>query len=285
MKVFLNGHIVPIEDASVSVLDHGFLYGDGIFETMRAYDNKIFKLDEHLKRLEKSAGFIELKIPHTNKELKKYIYNTIEANNLRDATVRLTITRGPGPTGLNIKECNTPTVFIYAQPFTPYPAKYYTEGASVIVSTVRRNLKEALNPEIKSLNFLNNILAKNEATKKKAVEAIMLNSEGFITECSVSNIFFVNKENILCTPSVGCGILDGITRQFVIEIARENGFDVFEGEFTTKDIYGANEVFLTNTVMEILPVGSIDSVTYQRGHLTEKLSRLYMEKVQKFFAP
>ncbi|MCI4624940.1 MAG: aminotransferase class IV [Candidatus Magnetoovum sp. WYHC-5] len=282
MYVFINGKILPIEQAAVSVMDHGLLYGDGVFETMRVYAGRVFKIEEHLKRLRMGTSAIELNIPYSNEELTGHIYNTIETNGLLDATVRVTVTRGAGPLTLDIRLLTNPTVFILVQPFIGYPPEYYSDGIKVMVSTVQRNAKDALNPAIKSLNFLNNIMAKTESIKNNVGEALMLNNEGFLTECTVSNIFFINNKGLLCTPAVHCGILNGITREFIITLAKQNGIPVEEGRYTVADIYEAQEVFLTNTVMELLPVSSIDAIRYKQGVITYKLMNAYKDEIKRF---
>jgi branched-chain amino acid aminotransferase len=218
MHVYLNGKIVPSKEALVSVFDHGFLYGDGIYETMRVYDRVPFMLDEHLRRLHRSASLIGLTIPLDTDGLKIAVYETLIANSLRNAYMRLTISRGQGEIGLDPDLCLHPTVAIIAQELREYPKAYYEKGISLIIPDTRRNLKEAVNPRIKSLNFLNNILAKIEAKKQGAYEAVMLNARGKLTEGTICNLFFY-RDGVVCTPSVACGILDGITRGIVIELA------------------------------------------------------------------
>lgn len=246
MHVYLNGKIVPSKEAAVSVFDHGFLYGDGVYETMRVYDGVLFMLAEHIRRLYRSASSISLAIPLGMDSLKISLYETLIANSLRNAYVRLTVSRGEGPIGLDPGLCGNPTVVIIAQGLKEYPRSYYEKGISLIIAKTRRNLREAVDPSIKSLNFLNNILAKIEAGKKDAYEALMLNVNDKLTEGTVSNMFFC-RDDVICTPSPGCGILDGITRGIVIDIARRDGLKVREGEFTREDIYSADEVFITNT--------------------------------------
>lgn len=281
MYIYLNGKIVPSKEAMVSVFDHGFLYGDGIYETMRVYDGVVFKLEEHLKRLYRSALLIGLMIPLDIDHLKIAIYETLIANALRNAYVRLTISRGRGSIGLDPDFCPEPTIVIIAQEFKEYPKAFYKNGISLIISETRRNLKEAINPRIKSLNFLNNILAKIEAKKRNAYEAIMLNAYGKLTEGTISNVFFY-KDGILCTPSLDCGILDGITRGMIIELARREGLKVEEGKFTKKDIYSAEEVFLTNTTMEVMPVLKIDDQKYAVGNISKLLRTIYRQEINAY---
>ncbi len=281
MYVYLNNRIVPSKDALVSVFDHGFLYGDGIYETMRVYDGVVFKVDEHLMRLSRSASLIGLTLPLDGDALKIAIYETLMANSLKEAYLRLTVSRGYGPIGLDPDLCKEPTLVIMARDFTPYPASLYNKGISLIIPGTRRNHRKAIDPRIKSLNFLNNILAKIEVKKAGAYEAVMLNSRGRLTEGTISNVFFF-REGRLCTPSVNCGILDGITRGLVIELAKNARIDVHEGHFTVEDIYAAEEIFITNTTLEVMPVTRLDNRTYRTGALTRLLRRSYKKEVQGY---
>jgi branched-chain amino acid aminotransferase len=283
MKVYVNGKIVPAKEAVVSVFDHGFLYGDGVYETMKVYDGVVFMLDEHLQRLYRSASLIGLSLPTVSDHLKIATYKTLTANSLRNAYVRVTVSRGPGRIGLDPDFCPVPTVVIITEDFKEYPAAYYKNGISLIISETRRNLKEAINPQIKSLNFLNNILAKIEAKKKNAYEAVMLNAGGKLTEGTISNIAFY-KNNTLCTPSIACGILDGITRGIILDLARREGLKVREGKFTKKDIYAAEEVFITNTTMEVMPVSKVDDWSYPPGKIARLLRKLYRQKINAYIA-
>lgn len=283
MYVYLNGKIVPSKEALVSVFDHGFLYGDGIYETMRVYDRVIFMLNEHLQRLHRSASLIGLTIPIDADGLKIAIYETLIANALGNAYVRLTISRGQGELGLDPDLCPQATVAIIAQELREYPKAYYENGISFIIPNTRRNLKEAVNPQIKSLNFLNNILAKIEAKKQGAYEAVMLNARGKLTEGTICNLFFY-KDGVVCTPSLACGILDGITRGIVIELAGREGLSVKEGAFTRADLYSAEEVFVTNTTMEVMPVSKVDSQKYSVGRISRLLRTLYRQEVNAYVA-
>jgi branched-chain amino acid aminotransferase len=278
MNVYLNNKIVPAEQATVSVFDHGFLYGDGIYETLRAYDGVVFMLDEHLRRLFRSASLIGLDIGKSAAEIKVALFDLLGANNLKNAYVRITISRGAGPIGLDPDLCKVPTFLIMAHEFKNYPRAYYQGGIKLIIASIRRNSKEALNPQIKSLNFLNNILAKIEAKNADVEEAIMLNSEGYLTEGTVSNIFFVKKD-VLCTPSMECGILDGITRFEVLDLAVRNGIVVKEGKFSKEDIYSASEVFITNTTMEVMPIRKVDDKSYNVGKISRFLLTKYREEL------
>jgi branched-chain amino acid aminotransferase len=281
MLVYINGKIVPEKEAVVSVFDHGFLYGDGIYETMIAYEGVIFKLDEHLRRLYRSASLIGLTIPLEVDHLESALYKTLSTNVLKNAYVRLTVSRGPGPIGLNPNLCPKPTIAIIAQESKEYPELLYEKGVHLIISETKKNLKKAIDPRIKSMNFLNNILAKIEAIKRDAYEAIMLNAQDQITEGTVSNIFFV-KDNVLCTPSVACGLLDGITRGTVIDLAKKENIKLQEGEFFKEDIYAATEVFITNTSLEVMPVSKVDETTYPVGKITKHLHKAYQQEVKKY---
>ena len=257
MWVYLNNTFVPQEEAVVSVFDHGFLYGDGVYETLRAYHGRVFKLAEHLARLERSASRIQLNLPAGPERLTDLVRETLRRNQLSDAYLRITVSRGTGEIGLDPALCKAPTLVIIAKPFQPYPESIYAEGVSVIVARTRRNLPEALPPQVKSLNFLNNILAKMEAKAAGAHEALMLNHRGDITEGTTSNVFVV-QEGRLRTPSVECGILDGITRGLVLQLASELGIPSEEARLTVEDLMRAEECFLTNTTQEVLPVTRVD---------------------------
>lgn len=258
MKIYLNGKLVEKEEAKVSVFDHGLLYGDGVFEGIRAYAGKVFCLNEHLDRLYNSAQAIMLTIPLTKEQLKEAILLTLRENKLSDAYIRIVITRGPGDLGLDPKKCPQPGIFIIADKIVLYPEEYYTKGLEVVTVTTKRNLPEALNPAIKSLNYLNNILAKIEADLRGTPEAIMLNKDGFVAECTGDNIFIVKNTEIF-TPPTHIGVLEGITRNVVIKIAKEKfNFKVEEDVFTQYELYTADECFLTGTAAEIVPVVKID---------------------------
>jgi branched-chain amino acid aminotransferase len=281
MQIYLNRKLVPAKEAVVSVLDHGFLYGDGIYETMRVYDGVTFMLDEHLRRLYRSASLIGLTIPLDADSLKRSVYETLIANSLRNAFVRLTISRGYGPIGLDPDLCPEPTVVIITQEMKDYPKSFYEKGISLIIPETKRNFREAINPEIKSLNFLNNILAKIEAKKRGAYDAIMLNVYGKLSEGTISNVFFY-KNGILCTPSLECGILDGITRSIVITIAKRDGLKVKEAEFIKEDLYLSEEVFITSTTLEVMPVSKVDDQKYAVGNITKLLHQAYREEVNAY---
>jgi branched-chain amino acid aminotransferase len=276
--IYLNDKILSASEAKVSVFDHGFLYGDGIYETMRVYDGVVFMLDEHLQRLFRSASLISLTIPKDFSGMKIALYDLLRANNLSNAYVRITVSRGVGPIGLDPELCKEPTLVIIAEDFKSYPKSFYEEGIKLIIANTRRNLKDALNPQIKSLNFLNNIIAKIEAKQADANEAIMLNASGYLTEGTISNIFFFSKD-ILYTPSIDCGILDGITRALVIDLAIRSGIEVKEGFFLPEDLYEASEVFITNTTMEVMPVCRVNNIQYRVGELTRMFLKKYRQEV------
>jgi branched-chain amino acid aminotransferase len=281
--IYLNNKLVPKSKAKVSVFDHGFLYGDGVYETLRAYNGVVFMIDEHIKRLFRSASMIKLKIPKTPAEIKKAVYKTIKTNRHNEAFIRISISRGFGPIGLDPKLCPKPTFVIISKAFKEYPQKYYEKGVKVAIVSVRRNFKDALNPQIKSLNFLNNILAKIESIHKGAYEAIMLNYRGYLAEGTISNIFFI-KNNVICTPSVNVGILDGITRRLILDCARKLKIKTREGLFRPSDIYNAQEVFISNTTMEVMPVTKVDNakIGTKAGKITQMLGLEYKKKVSEY---
>lgn len=261
--VYLNNKLVAAEKATISVYDHGFLYGDGIFETMRAYEGKVFCQEEHLTRLFNSANLICLKMPWSKVELAKAICATIEKNQLASAYVRLTVSRGKGPLGLDPRLCPEPSLVIMARPFMA-KQEIYEAGVKVVTVETRRISPQALNPQIKSMNFLNNILAKIETISTGAFEGIMLNYESWITEGTVSNIFII-KGNRILTPSAQSGILMGITRNTVIALAVNLGLLVQETLLTKDDLYRAEEVFLTNSSGEVIPVVQVDDQVIGSG--------------------
>jgi len=264
MLIYLNGKFVPKEEAKISVFDHGLLYGDGVFEGIRSYNGRVFKLDEHLKRLYNSAKAIRLRIPLDIKEMEKALLETLRRNNLHDAYIRLVVTRGEGDLGLDPDKCPEPTVFIITDKIVLYPQKFYNEGLEIVTAATRRNIPEAINPRIKSLNYLNNILAKLEGKLANAPEALMLNTEGYVVECTGDNIFIV-KDNVLITPPIHIGILEGVTRNAVIEIANEMGVRSEEKAFTRYELYIADECFLTGTAAELITVVKIDGRTIGNG--------------------
>ncbi len=264
MLVYLNGNFVTKEQAVVSVFDHGFLYGDGIYETMRAYDGNFFLLKKHLDRLKRSARVVSLKLPLPLEQIRAALIGTLKINNLLDAYVRLHISRGPGEIGLDPALCPAPTMVITAKPFHTYPAKYYERGVGAAIVKTRRNHPLAVSPSIKSTNFLNNILAKIEAVKAHAFEGIMLNWEGFVSEGTVSNVFLV-KKGVLLTPHKDTGILEGVTRDLVLRLAKRKKIIIRESRITPKTLLAADECFITNTTMEVMPVTTVNRKTIGNG--------------------
>lgn len=288
MWIYLNDKFVTQEDAMVSVFDHGFLYGDGVYETIRSYGHRLFMSDAHIARLYRSAEAIGLTVPVPREHWPDLLHESMARNDVgnerRDAYLRITISRGAGEIGLDPALCPSPTVVIMAKPLIAPAASLYEQGVALIVARTRRNLPTALSPQIKSTNFLNNILAKREAVAAGAFDSILLNWEGHLTECTVSNLFFVT-DGLVRTPSVDCGILDGITRSLVLELAGELRFPIEEGRFTVDQLYRADECFLTNTSMEIMPVVSVDHRPIGRGKpgpVTERLRTFFLDSRQRF---
>lgn len=276
-KIYLNGKLVPREDARISVFDHGLLYGDGVFEGIRAYDGHVFRLSQHLDRLYDSARAITLKIPLTKKEMEKAVIQTLKANSLKNGYIRLVVTRGEGDLGLDPRNCGKPVVFIIADKIELYPEEWYKKGLELVIVATKRNIPEAIDPGIKSLNYLNNILAKIEASLQNMPEAVMLNREGYVAECTGDNIFIV-EENVLITPPFYVGILAGITRQAVMELAREKlDLLVREEAFTRFHLYSADECFLTGTAAEVIPVVKIDGRKIAEGKPGKITTRLIKE--------
>ncbi|MDD3363525.1 MAG: branched-chain-amino-acid transaminase [Syntrophomonas sp.] len=258
LKIYLDGKFVPEEDAKVSVFDHGFLYGDGVFEGIRAYHNSVFKMKEHVDRLYDSAQVINMKIPLTKEEMTEVILETCRQNELQDCYIRAVVSRGKGDLGLDPRKCSVPTIVCIASSISLYPDELYEKGMEVITVPTRRNGPEGVNPRIKSLNYLNNIMAKIEANMAGVPEAILLNQEGYVAECTGDNIFIV-KNGIVKTPAIHIGLLDGVTRNEVIKLAKQMGIEVQETTFTRYDLFVADEVFLTGTAAELIPVTTIDS--------------------------
>jgi branched-chain amino acid aminotransferase len=277
MKIYIDGKYRSERDAKVSVFDHGLLYGDGVFEGIRAYHGRVFKLKEHIDRLFCSAKAILLEIPMSHAALVKATVETCRANKLRDGYIRLVVTRGVGTLGLNPRTCKKPSVIIIADKIQLYPPEYYERGLDIVTVPTTRNLHSALNPAIKSLNYLNNILAKIEANNAGVEEAVMLNAEGFVAECTGDNLFIV-KNRALFTPPLSAGALYGITRQTVIELAEEAGLKVSEPNLTRYDLFNADECFLTGTGAELIPVVKIDGRfigTGNPGPITRRLEEDY----------
>ncbi|PRO64692.1 branched-chain-amino-acid transaminase [Alkalicoccus urumqiensis] len=262
--IYLDDKFVRKEEAVVSVFDHGLLYGDGVFEGIRAYDGNIFKLDEHLDRLYQSAQSIMLQIPYTKEEMQQIIVGTIRHNELNSAYIRVVISRGPGNLGLDPANCTNPSVIVIAEELALFPKELYQRGLRMGSVATRRNRPDVLSPQVKSLNYLNNVLVKLEANQAGVDEALMLNDQGYVTEGSADNIFIVKNGKII-TPPVYLGALEGITRNAIIEIAREFDYDMQEEPFTRHDVYTADEVFLTGTAVEVIAVVDVDGRTISDG--------------------
>ena len=283
LKIWLDGKLVDQERAVVSVFDHGLLYGDGVFEGIRSYDGLVFKLDEHLDRLYESAHTLTLEIPLSKTQMSRAVVETLKANGLRDAYIRLVVTRGTGDLGLDPRKCKKATVFIITDKIALYPREYFEKGLELATVPTVRNHPESLNPQLKTLNYLNNILAKIEATNAGVNEAILLNAQGYVTECTGENIFLV-RSNRVVTPPPYVGILKGITRGVVLRIAAEAGHDVREDVFTRHELYTADEVFLTGTAAEIVPVVKIDNRRIgagKPGPVTVKLMKAFQKVTLK----
>jgi branched-chain amino acid aminotransferase len=257
MLVYLNGKLVPKEEAKVSVFDHGVLYGDGVFEGIRVYEGNIFRLREHVLRLFESAKTIDMDIGMTVEEVERATAGTVAANGMRDAYIRLVITRGEGDLGIDPDKCAEPTVFIIVSTIALYPPEMYEQGIPLATASTRRIPMQCLDPRIKSLNYLNNILAKIDGKRAGVLEAVMLNHHGRVAECTADNIFIIKNGDLL-TPSLTEGALPGITRATVLELARDMGMKTHETALGLYDLYNADECFLTGTGAEIMPVTSVD---------------------------
>src|SRR5438552_10588623 len=256
-RVYINGKLVDKADAKISVYDHALLYGDGVFEGIRVYDGKVFRLKEHVDRLFESARAIKLEIPLTREQMVQAIESTVKANEKRNGYVRPIVTRGAGTLGLDPRKCTDPQVIIIVDDIVMYPPEIYENGLELATVSTIRNHPNALNPRIKSLNYLNNILGKIEATQAGCLEALMLNHKGEVAECTGDNIFVVQRGQIH-TPTIDSGILEGITRGAVIELARASGYTVIERTMDRLDVYKADECFLTGTAAELIPVVECD---------------------------
>lgn len=281
MKIYLNDKLVNKEDAKISVFDHGLLYGDGIFEGIRLYKGCVFKLDEHLERLEYSAKAIMLKLPWSREELSDAVCKTCLANNLTDGYIRLVVTRGNGSLGLSIKNCNEPQLIVIADTIQLYPKEFYESGLKIITVPTRRCNPSALPPTVKSLNYLNNILAKIEAQHAGYHEAIMLNDQGYIAECTGDNVFVIHKGELI-TPSSSAGALKGITRGTVLNIANKLDIPWREANITRYDAWVADEVFLTGTAAEIIPIIEIDARVIgsgKPGTMTKRFLQQFRQQV------
>jgi branched-chain amino acid aminotransferase len=277
MKIYIDGKYYDEKDAKISVFDHGLLYGDGVFEGIRAYNGRVFRLKEHIDRLFCSAKSILLTIPLAHAKLMAAVVDTCRKNKLRDGYIRLVVTRGVGTLGLNPNRCKNPSVIIIADKIQLYPAEYYQRGLEIVTVPTVRNLHSALNPAIKSLNYLNNILAKIEAGNAGCEEAVMLNAEGFVAECTGDNLFIISEGQLL-TPPLSAGALYGITRRVVMELAADSGVKVEEKNLTRHELFNAEECFLTGTGAELIPVVKIDGRvigTGTPGRVTRRLVEQY----------
>lgn len=276
-SVYMNGELVPKDEAKVSVFDHGLLYGDGVFEGIRVYGGNVFLLTEHIDRLYESARAIRLEIPVPADELSAAVVQTVQANGIEDGYVRLVITRGAGTLGLDINKTANPQVIIIADTISLYPKEFYENGLKLVTASTIRNHPGALSPRIKSLNYLNNILAKIEGQDAGTLEALMLNHKGEVSECTADNIFIV-KDGVLKTPPTDAGILEGITRNTVMKLAADAGIDVREQTLIRHDMYVADECFLTGTAAEVMAVVDIDGRTIgsgKPGPVTNQLLELF----------
>ena len=279
LRIYINGKYFDKDNAKVSIFDHGFLYGDGVFEGIRSYNRLVFKLDEHIDRLYESAQAIALKIPLSKKEMMESLLDTLKLNKLDDAYIRLIVTRGIGDLGLDPRKCKNASIIIITDKIELYLEKFYSEGLKLVIVSTLRNNPKALNPQIKSLNYLNNILAKIEAINAGYEEALMLTSAGHVAECAGDNIFIV-KGNSLITPPSDVGILKGITRSAVMDIGKKLGLEVTEKLLKREDLFKADECFLTGTAAEIIPVTSIDKKVVgagKPGKITLKLTKEFKE--------
>lgn len=279
MKIYIDGKYYDEAKAKISVFDHGLLYGDGIFEGIRAYHGRVFKLKEHIDRLFYSAKAILLTIPMTHEQVMRAVVDTCKKNKLKDGYIRLVVTRGKGTLGLNPNRCANPSVIVIADKIQLYPQEMYDQGMEIVTVATTRNLHNAVNPAIKSLNYLNNILAKIEANVAGVEEAIMLNSDGYVAECTGDNIFIIKGQQLL-TPPLSAGALYGITRGVAMELAKEMGLTVAEPNLTRYDLFNADECFLTGTGAELIPVTKIDARVIGTG----KPGPLTRELVQKYHA-
>ncbi|HOX39975.1 MAG TPA: branched-chain-amino-acid transaminase [Candidatus Brocadiia bacterium] len=282
-KVYIDGKLCEKADAKISVYDHGLLYGDGVFEGIRVYGARIFRCKEHVDRLYESACAIALRIPMTKEEIVAAMEATVAANGIKDGYIRLVVTRGVGTLGLDPNKCPHPSVIVIADTIQLYPQEFYEKGLHVITVPTIRNHPEAINPRIKSLNYLNNIMAKIEAINGGTVEAIMLNKDGYVAECTGDNIFIVKNRKLL-TPPASAGVLKGITRAVVMDLAAGIGVPVLEPNLTRYDLFTADECFLTGTAAEIVPVVNIDGRIIgdgKPGTLTLELLELFRAETRK----
>lgn len=276
--IYIDGRWYPKAKAKVSVYDHGLLYGDGVFEGIRAYNGRVFRLDGHLNRLARSAKMISLKLPTSLSHMEKIIYEGLRKNKLKDSYIRLLVTRGPGDLGLDPRACPKASLIVIVDRLALFPRECYENGLKAIVAKTRRNFSQALDPTIKSMNYLNNILAKIEAVRKGVPEALMLNKDGYICECTGDNVFYV-KGNLIVTPPVAAGVLEGVTRNVVNEIiSKKTSYKLKEKLFGPGDLFRADEVFFTGTAAEIIPVTRIDGRKIGKG----KPGPITLDLISKF---
>ncbi|AVB76362.1 branched-chain-amino-acid transaminase [Methanococcus maripaludis] len=276
MKIYLDGNFVEKENAKVSVYDHGLLYGDGVFEGIRAYDGVVFKLEEHIERLYDSADSIAMKIPASKVEMEEIVIETLKSNNLKDAYIRLVVTRGVGDLGLDPRKCPKATIFCIAENMKPLLGE---DGIKVITSSIRRLPVDVLNPAVKSLNYLNSILAKIQANYAGVDEAFLLDSEGYVAEGTGDNVFVI-KNGKIKTPPLSSSVLKGITRDTVVDLAKEAGYTIIEEKMTLHDLFVADEIFITGTAAELIHVVEIDGRIINNGKLgpvTKELSDRFKE--------
>ena len=279
LKIYINGKLYDKEDAKISVYDHGLLYGDGVFEGIRSYGGKVFRLDEHLRRIWESAKAIWLTIPITREVMHQAVYDTLRANQIADGYIRLVVTRGAGTLGLDPNRTSDPQVIIITDRISLYPRELYEKGLEIVTVSTVRNHPASLSPRIKSLNYLNNILAKIEGLQAGCIEALMLNTKGEVAECTGDNVFLV-REGRLFTPPTEAGILEGVTRQAVIELAGAANLEVRQAALTKHDVYIADEMFLTGTAAEVIPVVKVDSRVIGGGQ-PGPITRDLMERFHK----
>jgi len=281
-KVWLNGELVERDRAVITVFDHGLLYGDGVFEGIRSYNGRVFRLEKHVRRLFDSANGIRLEIPLTPQAVGEAVVATLQANGMKDAYIRVVVTRGEGTLGLDPNRCPKPNMFIITDKIVLYPQELYENGLEIITASTMRNHPNAVNPRLKSLNYLNNILAKIEAIDAGTLEAVMLNHLGYVAECTGDNIFIV-RDGRLFTPPIAAGILEGITRDEILSIARTGSIEVREENLTRQDLYVADECFLTGTAAEVVPVVRIDKRTIgsgKPGPVTKRLAEEFHRRTR-----
>jgi len=283
LKIWLDGKLVPKEQATVSVYDHGLLYGDGVFEGIRVYNGKVFEAEAHVRRLYDSARSIRLEIPYSQEQFRKALDDTFQANNFKDCYIRAVVTRGAGDLGIDPRKSARPTTFIIADTIAIFPREMYEKGISVITSSYVRNHPNSTPPRVKSLNYLNNVLAKIEANDAGVAEAIMLNHLGNVAECTADNIFVV-RDGAIRTPAADQGILEGITRSVILKLCAKLGISCTETVIQRHDVYVADEMFVTGTGAEVMPVTKVDGRligTGLAGPITKRLSEAFHRQVRE----